>query len=133
MASLTPAQAELFRKANHAVLTTLRPDGSPHNTPVWVDIDAAGTVSVNTVVGRAKHRHLEADPRLALTIMEEPYKWVSVTGRLTGMSTDGADAQIDRLAKKYLGEEKYPWNKEGDVRIGCVVAIDRVESFGIDG
>ena len=73
MATLTPAQAELFQEANYAVLTTLRADGSPHNTVVWVDWDGSN-VSFNTVIGRAKHRHLERDPRVTLTIMKEPYK-----------------------------------------------------------
>ena len=132
MATLTPAQAELFKAANYAVLSTLRADGSPHNTPVWVEYDGSN-VAINTVVGRAKHRHIERDPRVTLTIMAEPYKWISVSGRVTGMSTDGADAQIDRLAKKYLGEDKYPWHYEGDVRIGAVLAIDKIDSLGIEG
>lgn len=133
MASLTPAQAELFKEANYAVLTTIRADGSPHNTPVWVDIDGGGTVSINTVIGRAKHRHLERDPRIALTLMKEPYKWVSITGRVSGTTTDGANDQIDKLAKKYLGEDKYPWHHEGDVRIAATIAIDKVDSFGVEG
>lgn len=132
MATLTPAQAELFKAANYAVLTTLRADGSPHNTPVWVDYDGVN-VSFNTVIGRAKHRHLEHDPRVTVTIMEEPYKWISVSGRVASMSTDGADDQIDRLAKKYLGEDKYPWHHDGDVRIGAVLAIDKIDSLGIEG
>ena len=130
MATLTPAQAELFQEANYAVLTTLRADGSPHNTVVWVDWDGSN-VSFNTVIGRAKHRHLERDPRVTLTIMKEPYKWVSVSGRGT-LSTAGADDQIDRLAKKYLGEEKYPWSAEGDVRIGVALSIDKIDAYGFD-
>ena len=132
MAKLTPAQAELFKAANYAVLTTVRADGSPHNTPIWVDIDDNGTVSWNTAEGRAKHRHVLADPRVAITIMQEPYKWVSITGRST-FTSEGADAQIDKLALKYLGEETYPWRKEGEVRIGAVVEIEKIDSFGIEG
>lgn len=131
MATLTPAQAELFKEPNYAVLTTLRADGSPHNTPIWVDFDGTN-VTFNTAVGRAKHRHIEKDGRIAITVMKEPYKWISITGRAT-LSTDGADAAIDALALKYLGEEKYPWRAEGEVRIGAVVAIDKVDVFGIEG
>ncbi len=96
MATLTPAQAELFTEANYAVLTTLRADGSPHNTVIWVDYDGAN-VTFNTAVGRAKHRHIERDGRVTITIVKEPYKWISISGRAT-LSTDGADAAIDRLA-----------------------------------
>ena len=130
MATLTPAQAELFQEANYAVLTTLRADGSPHNTVIWVDFDGSA-VSFNTVIGRAKHRHLERDPRVSITIMKEPYKWVTVSGRTT-LSTDGADDQIDRLAKKYLGEDTYPWRTDADVRIGVALSIDKVDAFGFD-
>ena len=131
MATLTPAQAELFQEADYAVLTTLRADGSPHNTVVWVEWDGS-TLSFNTVIGRAKHRHLERDPRVTVTIVKEPYKWISVSGR-GALSTDGAADQIDRLAKKYLGEEKYPWSAEGDVRIGVTLSIDKIDAFGFDG
>ncbi len=130
MAALIPAQAELFQEANYAVLTTLRADGSPHNTVVWVEWDGSN-VRFNTVIGRAKHRHLERDPRVTVTIVKEPYKWISVSGR-GALSTDGANDQIDRLAKKYLGEEKYPWSAEGDVRIGVTLAIDKIDAFGYD-
>jgi PPOX class probable F420-dependent enzyme len=131
VATLTPAQAELFAEANYAVLTTLRADGSPHNTVIWVDDDGS-TISFNTAVGRAKHRHVERDPRVAITIVKEPYKWITVTGRAT-LTTDGADEQIDRLAKKYLGEEKYPWRAEGEVRIGATIAIDKIDTTGVEG
>ena len=130
MAMLTPAQAELFQEANYAVLTTLRADGSPHNTVVWVDWNGSD-ISFNTVIGRAKHRHLERDPRVTLTIIKEPYKWVSVSGRGT-LSTAGADDQIDRLAKKYLGEDKYPWAAEADVRVGVTLSIDKIDAYGFD-
>lgn len=131
MATLTPAQAELFKEANYAVLTTLRADGSPHNTVIWVDYDGQN-VTINTAVGRTKHRQIEKDSRVAITVIKEPYKWVSITGRAT-LTLDGADAAIDALALKYLGEEKYPWRGEGEVRIGAVIAIDKIDAFGIEG
>ena len=131
MATLTPAQAELFKEANYAVLTTLRADGSPHNTVIWLELDGDG-ISFNTAAGRAKPRHIERDGRVSVTIVKEPYKWVSVTGRAT-MTTDGADDQIDRLAKKYLGEDKYPWRAAGEVRLSVRIAIDKIDAFGLEG
>jgi PPOX class probable F420-dependent enzyme len=128
MATLTPAQAEFFAEPNYPVLTTLRADGTPHNTVVWVDWDEEKGLSFNTAVGRAKHRHLERNPHLALTVVKEPYRWISVTGR-GQLVTEGADAQIDHLAKKYLGQERYPWRAEGEVRVTVRVEIDKVEDF----
>jgi PPOX class probable F420-dependent enzyme len=114
------------------VVTDLREDGSPHSTPVWVDIDD-GKVSFNTATGRAKPRHLEKDPRVALIVTdpEDPYKWVSITGRAE-LTQQGADEQIDKLAKKYLGRDEYPWRKPEETRLKVLIEPQTVESRGID-
>ena len=84
-------------------VTTLREDGSPHSTIVWVDVDD-GKVSFNTARGRAKSVHLEQDPRASLLVVDpnDSHKWVSVSGHAE-LTEEGADAQIDKLAKKYIG------------------------------
>ena len=114
------------------VVTDLREDGSPHSTPVWVDVDD-GKVSFNTATGRAKPRHLEKDPRVALIVTdpEDPYKWVSITGRAE-LTEQGADEQIDKLAKKYLGRDEYPWRKPEETRLKVLIEPQTVESRGID-
>jgi PPOX class probable F420-dependent enzyme len=113
-------------------VTTLRQDGSPHNTIVWVDAED-GTVTFNTAVGRAKERHLRRDPRVAMTIVdpENAYQWVSVSGRAE-LTTDGADDQIDKLAKKYLGQDKYPWRNPEEQRISVKITPEKVDSAGFD-
>jgi PPOX class probable F420-dependent enzyme len=113
------------------VVTTLRRDGSPHSTVVWVDVDDAG-VSFNTAAGRAKERHLRADPRVSLAVVdpEDAYRWVSLTGTAE-LTTGGADAQIDRLAKKYLGKDEYPWRSPDQQRISVRISPLRVESHGL--
>jgi len=92
-----------------ATVTTLREDGSPHSTVVWVDVED-GTVGFNTARGRAKESHLNRDPRISLVMVDpsDPYKWVAVSGRAE-LTEEGADRQIDKLAKKYLGKDEYPW------------------------
>src|SRR5437773_12580616 len=89
-------------------VTTLRPDGSPHSTVVWVDVED-GRVSFNTARGRAKPKHLEHDPRASLLVVDpnDAYRWVAVSGPIE-MTEEGADAQIDKLAKKYIGKDEYP-------------------------
>jgi PPOX class probable F420-dependent enzyme len=113
-------------------VTTLRDDGSPHNTIVWVDAED-GTLTLNTAVGRAKERHLRRDPRIALTVVdpENTYKWVSVSGRAE-LTTEGADDQIDKLAKKYLGENRYPWRSPDEQRISIKIRPDQVDATGFD-
>jgi PPOX class probable F420-dependent enzyme len=116
-----------------ATATTLRNDGSPHNTIVWIDAED-GTVTFNTAVGRAKERHLRRDPRAAILVVhpENSYQWVAVSGP-TELTTDGADDQIDKLAKKYLGQDKYPWRNAAEQRISVKIRPERVDSSGFDG
>jgi PPOX class probable F420-dependent enzyme len=113
-------------------VTTLRADGSPHTTVVWVDTDT-DVVMFNTVIGRAKERHLRKDPRVSLIVVdpEDPYKWVSVTGEAE-ITTEGADAQIDKLAKKYLGQDEYPWRKAEEQRITVRIHPEHIEATGVE-
>jgi PPOX class probable F420-dependent enzyme len=114
------------------VATTLREDGSPHSTIVWVDIEG-DKVSFNTALGRAKPRHLEHDPR-ASVLMADPnnsYKWVAVSGRAE-LTEEGADAQIDKLAKKYLGKDEYPWRNPAETRVKVLIEPEKVDASGFD-
>ena len=133
MAELTDAQRSFIADNPYvATATTLRKDGSPHNTIVWIDAED-GTVTFNTAVGRAKERHLREDPRVAVTVVDpqNTYRWVSVSGRAE-LRTDGADDQIDKLAKKYLGEDEYPWRNPAEQRISIRIRPRHVDSYGFD-
>jgi PPOX class probable F420-dependent enzyme len=133
MAQLSDAQRSFIADNPYVgTVTTLREDGSPHNTIVWVDTENDG-LTFNTAVGRAKERHLRSDPRIAITVVdpENTYKWVSVSGRAE-LTTDGADDQIDKLAKKYLGEEKYPWRSPEETRISVKIQPEQVDASGFD-
>ena len=99
------------------VVTTLREDGSPHSTIVWVDVEG-DKVSFNTALGRAKPKHLEHDPRASLLMVDpnNAFRWVAVSGPAE-LTEEGADAQIDKLAKKYLGKDEYPWRNPEETRV----------------
>ena len=133
MAALKEAQKR-FLDENPFVgtVTTLRPDGSPHSTIVWVDVED-GKVSFNTALGRAKPRYLEQDPRASLLVVdpEDPYRWVSVSGHAE-LTEEGADAQIDKLAKKYIGEDEYPWRKPEETRVKVLIEPEQVSDYGLD-
>jgi PPOX class probable F420-dependent enzyme len=113
-------------------VTTIRPDGSPHSTVVWVDLDD-GKVSFNTATGRAKPRYLERDPRASLLVVDpnDPYRWVAVSGPVE-ITEEGADQQIDKLAKKYLGQDEYPWRNSQEQRLKVLIEPDRVDASGFD-
>jgi PPOX class probable F420-dependent enzyme len=133
MAALTEKQAELFRGKNWGNVVTLRSDGSPHVTPVWLDYDGEHVV-FNTVVGRAKGRHIRRDPRVAISVLpaaDQQSGYVSVTGRAE-IVEEGANEHIDKLAKKYLGEDTYPWHQPDDRRVIVKVTTDKVDAMGID-
>jgi PPOX class probable F420-dependent enzyme len=128
-ATLTDVQRAFLREPFAAIATTLRRDGSPHSTVVWMDEDG-GDVLFNTAVGRAKERHLRRDPRVALLAVdpENQYRWLSVSGRAT-LSTDGAVEHIDKLWRRYNGEP-FPSGGPG-VRVIVRVRPDRVDSVGL--
>jgi PPOX class probable F420-dependent enzyme len=113
--------------------TTLRDDGSPHSTVVWVDVDD-DKVSFNTARGRAKERHLEHDPRVSLLVVDpnNAYKWVAVSGPAK-VTEEGADPQIDKLAKKYLGKDEYPFRNPAETRVKVLIEPERVDSSGFEG
>ncbi|HLI31851.1 MAG TPA: PPOX class F420-dependent oxidoreductase [Solirubrobacteraceae bacterium] len=123
--------AELLAAPNFCVVATLRADGSIHTAPVWVDIEQ-GLPVLNTAEGRSWPRNLERDPRLTMTIqnMENPYEYVSIRGRVAQRTHEGADEHIDRMAMKYLGQERYPYRQEGEVRVIIRVSPEHVYHYG---
>jgi PPOX class probable F420-dependent enzyme len=130
---LTEAERAFLASPFVGVVTDLRPDGSPHSTVVWVDVDDDGGVSFNTAWPRAKPRYLSADPRVSLTVVDpgDPYRWIAITGTAE-LVDEGANEQIDRLAKKYVGRETYPWHKPEERRVSVRITPTRVESRGLD-
>jgi len=132
VATLTDKQREFLDNPFVATVTTLRKDGSPHETVVWIDTDN-GEVVFNTAVGRAKERYLRNDPRVGVMVIdpENAYRWVSVSGKAE-LTTEGADAEIDKLSKKYLGKDEYPWRNPEEQRINVRITPERVEATGLD-
>jgi len=108
----------LQQKKAFANLATLMPDGSPQVTPVWFDY-VNGVIRVNTAKGRVKARNMEARPTVALAIMDpdNAYRYVQIRGKVRRHTEEGGVAHIDSLAKKYLGKDKYPWLRQGEVRV----------------
>jgi len=108
----------LQEKKAFANLATVRADGSPQVTPVWVDYNG-GLIRFNTAKGRVKARILKPGSPVALAIMDpdNPYRYIQIRGRVRRIVEQGADAHIDSLAKKYLGKDQYPFRQPGEVRL----------------
>jgi PPOX class probable F420-dependent enzyme len=132
MATLTDKQAQLLLEANFGALATLRADGSPQVTPVWVDWDGE-YVLLNTLRARAKPGQVERDPRVELAVAsrENPYQHVRIAGRAE-LTTEGAEEHIDKLSQKYVGEASYPWRAPGDERVIIRFRPERVATYNMD-
>ena len=128
MPDLSPMERAFLEQPFVAVVTDLRPDGSPHSTVVWVDVDDEGA-SFNTAWPRVKPRNLADDSRVSLTVIDpgDPYRWLVVEGRAT-LVDDGANDQIDRLSQKYTGRERYASHREGETRVTVRIDPPRIES-----
>jgi PPOX class probable F420-dependent enzyme len=122
---------DLFKKKAFAHLATLMPDGSPQVTPVWVDYDGRHVI-VNSAKGRVKDRNMRRDPRVSVELQDpdNPYRHLSIRGRVTEITEQGADASIDQLAKKYLGMERYPNRQPGEVRVIYRIEPERAFTMG---
>ena len=128
MKAIPDKYSDLFgEKKAFASIATLMPDGSPQVTPVWFDMQG-GRIRVNTARGRTKARNLKPGAKVALAILDpdNPYRYVQVRGTVVKETESGADAHIDSLAKKYLGQDKYPFRMPGEVRV-----IFEIEPFSV--
>jgi PPOX class probable F420-dependent enzyme len=95
-------------------------DGSPQVTPTWIDIDEDGNnVLINTTEGRIKHKNVSRDPRVAISISDQnnPYNIITIRGKVIKQINEGVDEHTDRLAKKYLGMDKYPYRTPNEKRV----------------
>ena len=125
---LTEKQIELLRGTNFAAVATLREDGTPQTSIVWVDTDGEA-VLFNTTNPRAKGRHLRRDPRISVCVFDatSPYRYFEVEGRAE-LVDEGADDHIHQLSRKYSGEDfAGPMD-----RVIVRVVPERVFSYQVD-
>jgi PPOX class probable F420-dependent enzyme len=122
---------ELLKAKNFCHVSTLRRDGSVHGVPVWVDVKQ-GRAVLNTAEGRIWPNNLARDPRVTMTVQnqENPYEYVEIRGRVAERTHEGADEHIDALAKKYLGQDTYPYRQPGEVRLIIMVEPQHVHLYG---
>ena len=73
---------EFVRPRHHAVLLTVRSDGSPQASPVTCGVDAEGRIVVSTYPARAKARNARRDPRASVVVLSDDFNgaWVQVDG-----------------------------------------------------
>jgi PPOX class probable F420-dependent enzyme len=132
MAVAIPDQyTDLLEKKAFAHLGTVMKDGSPQVTPVWFDHDGTH-IRVNSAKGRWKDKNMRNRPRVALSIQDpdNPYRYMQIRGKVVEVTENGADPHIDSLAKKYLGQDKYPFRQPGEARVIYKIEVERVNAMG---
>jgi len=125
--SIDPKAREILEAPNMAHVSTFRQDGTVHGVVVWVHPEG-DRVLLNTAEGRAWRNNVSRDPRVTITVAnaQNPYEYVEVRGRIVEDTHEGADEHIDSLAKKYLGQDTYPFRQPGEQRVRLVVEPERV-------
>ena len=117
--AIIPAEFEdLFQGDALAQIATLRGDGTPHLTPIWIDLEG-DRVLVNTRADRLKAGHMQRNANVAVSIVDpaNPYRYLSVTGVVESVKEAGAMSHMDRLAARYLRVPTYPWAQPGERRL----------------
>ena len=123
---------DLLEKKAFAHLATVMPDGSPQVTPVWCDFDGTH-IRVNSAAGRVKDRNMRRQRKVALAMLDpdNPYRHLSVRGQVTDIIEGAeADAHIDTLAKKYIGQDRYPWRRPSERRVMYRILPERISGMG---
>ena len=118
----------LLHDKNFVFVATIMEDGSPQITPTWVDVEQDGTVLVNTAMGRVKQKNVTRDPRIAVSVIDKnnPYHTASIRGKVVEQTRQGADEHIDKMAKKYLGMDRYPGRSPGEERVILRIKPEKV-------
>ena len=128
--TLSPEVREFLATRCYVHLATLMADGSPQVSPVWAETDG-DLIVVNSAAGRVKDRNIKRDARVALsaTHPDDPFKALMIRGRVVKVTEAGAEDGIDRLARKYIGGERYEWRRPGEVRVAYYIQPETVKTL----
>ena len=130
--SVIPAShVDLLESTALAHVATIGPDGEPQVNPVWFGWDGTHVLFSQTTT-RQKVRNLERDPRIALSIVDpdNPYRYLEIRGVVERVDPDPDIAFINSMAKKYLGQDRYPWHRPEDERVVVVVRPEHTTQMG---
>jgi len=111
VASIPDTYHDLFEKSTIAHIATVMPDGTPHNTPVWIGYDEdENRLLVNTERDRQKERNVAENPKVGVSMVdpENAYRRLSVMGEVDEVTEEGAREHIDELSRRYTGEDYDP-------------------------
>jgi len=124
---ITPEIEKFLAGKNFAYFATLMKDGSPHVAPTWIDYDGK-MILINTAAGRVKENNVKHDKRVAISVSDNsnPYEMITIRGTVKEITDKNADEHIDKLAKRYLGLDKYPFRSPTEKRIILKILPEKV-------
>ena len=131
MTTIPENYRDILEGKSFAHVATIGPDGAPQNNPVWFDWDGRHLKFSQTTT-RQKLRNLQRDPRIALSSVDpsNPYRYLEIRGRVVGDEPDPNLDFINSMATKDLGQDRYPWHREGDERVVVVIEPERTTKMG---
>ncbi|GIU84887.1 MAG: putative pyridoxamine 5'-phosphate oxidase [Acidimicrobiales bacterium] len=118
MSVIPESHRDILEKKAFAHVATIGPDGAPQCNPVWFDWDGE-ILRFSQTKARQKYKNLLRDPRIAVSVIDpdNPYRYVEIRGVVEGIDDDENNEFIDRMAKKYIDQDHYPWHQPGDERV----------------
>ncbi len=124
---MDPKVIQLLQDKNLVFIATLMKDGSPQLSPVWADFED-DYVLVNTAEGRIKHKNVLRDPRVAVSVVSNnnPLDMITIRGKVVEIISDYDYNHANRLTKKYMGKDNYPFKREGEKRIILKIKPEKV-------
>jgi PPOX class probable F420-dependent enzyme len=129
--SIPASHADLLETTALAHVATIGPDGLPQNNPVWFGWDGTHVLFSQTT-GRQKYRNPQANPAVALSIVDStnPYRYLEIRGTVVEIVDDPGNAFINSMAKKYMGQDVYPWHQPTDHRVVVKVQPTKTSQMG---
>lgn len=123
--------ADILEKVAFANIATIGPDGGPQNNPVWFDWDGEH-FKFSQTRGRQKYKNLQRDPRIAVSIIDpdDPYRYMEIRGRVVAIEEDPGNTFINKMAKRYIGADEYPYHQPGDERVVMHVEPEHATHMG---
>ncbi len=124
---MEPKAKNLFKDKNLVFIATVMKDGSPQLSPVWANYED-GHILVNTAEGRVKHKNVLRDSRVAISAVSQnnPLDMTTIRGKVIEIVPDYDYVHINKLTKKYMGVENYPFRQAGEKRIVLKIKPEKV-------
>ena len=124
---VSEAASLILNSKSFAHLATMGTDGMLHSSPVWFDWDG-NEILISQTTSRQKYKNVTQNPVVAISVLdpENPYNYVEIRGKVTSITDDPDFSFIDKMAKKYIDEDHYPWHQPGDKRVILHITPDRV-------